>query len=183
MLGYTFVLGGARSGKSSFAEQLALRISEIHSMNVTYVATAQVSDDEMQERIQRHRLGRPSQWETAEIPLNVSNWLQTERGPQVILIDCLSLLLNNWMFLEGCDEEQVFLRIDALVSAMAETEHRVIVVSNEVGQGIVPGDGVSRRYRDWLGVMNQKTAQSAEKVIWVVAGIPVDLRKLQVSLP
>ena len=182
-MGYTFVLGGARSGKSSFAEQLALRISEIHSMNVTYVATAHASDDEMEERIQRHRLGRPSQWDTAEIPLDVSSWLQTERTPQVILIDCLSLLLNNWMFLEGCDEEQVLTRIDALVAAMAESEHRVIVVSNEVGQGIVPGDGVSRRYRDWLGVMNQKTAQCAEKVIWVVVGIPVDLRKLQVSLP
>lgn len=182
-MGYTFVLGGARSGKSSFAEQLALRMSEIHSMNVTYVATAQVSDDEMQERIHRHRSGRPPQWDTAEIPLDVSTWLQTERAPQVILIDCLSLLLNNWMFLDGCEEEQVFARIDQLVVEMTETKHQVIVVSNEVGQGIVPRDGVSRRYRDWLGVMNQKVAQCAEKVIWVVAGIPVDLRKMQVSLP
>jgi len=182
-VGYTFVLGGARSGKSTYAEHLAGRLSELHSLPVTYVATAQTSDDEMEARVLRHRQGRPTTWETAEVPLQVTDWILTQHTPKVILIDCLSLLLNNWMFLDGCDENEVFTRMEGLVTAMVEATSPIIVVSNEVGQGIVPADGLSRRYRDWLGLMNQRVAQHAETVVWVIAGIPVDLKKLQVPLP
>ncbi len=180
MVGYTFILGGARSGKSTYAERLAEHLSGLHSLNVTYVATAQSSDDEMEARILRHREGRPSGWNTDEVPLDVAGWLKAQRTPQVILIDCLSLLMNNWMFLDHSDEHEVFARIDELISAMVEAQNPIVVVSNEVGQGIVPEHPLSRRYRDWLGLMNQKTAQHAEKVIWVIAGIPVDLKSIQV---
>ncbi|MCL6454021.1 MAG: bifunctional adenosylcobinamide kinase/adenosylcobinamide-phosphate guanylyltransferase [Alicyclobacillus sp.] len=182
-MGYTLVLGGARSGKSGFAEHLAHRMSEVHGLPVTFIATAERTDQEMEERIRRHREGRPASWDTVEIPLEVAAWLQAPRPSRVVLIDCLSLLLNNWLFLGGCDEEEVHSRTHRLVEAMATTAHRVVVVSNEVGQGIVPADFLSRRYRDWLGWMNQKAAAEAAQVVWMVAGIPVDVRKLQVPLP
>jgi adenosylcobinamide kinase/adenosylcobinamide-phosphate guanylyltransferase len=182
-VGGTFVLGGARSGKSTFAEQWAGRLSELHSLPVTYVATAQSSDDEMEERILRHRHRRPQDWLTVEEPLDVADWMMKQSEPTVILIDCLSLLLNNWMFVERCSERQFFARLEQLVAAISQCVHPIVVVSNEVGQGIVPGDPVSRQYRDWLGLLNQAVAKQADSVIWVVAGIPVDLKKLQVELP
>lgn len=182
-MGYTLVLGGARSGKSTYAEKLASRYSELRSAQVTYLATAQPSDEEMQDRISRHRARRPEQWETAEVPCNVAEWLKAHSSGHVVLIDCLSLLLNNWMFLDDCGDDEIVRRIEAHVQAMVGAQGPVIVVSNEVGQGIVPADALSRRYRDLLGVMNQTVAAGAEQVIWVVAGIPVDLRTIQVQLP
>lgn len=183
-MGYTLVLGGARSGKSTYAEKLASRYAELHSAQVVYLATAQQSDDEMGERIRRHRARRPEHWETVEVPCKVAEWLEVHKGAgHVVLIDCLSLLLNNWMFVDGCDDNEVMDRIKTLMTSMVNAENPVIVVSNEVGQGIVPGDALSRRYRDLLGVMNQAAAATAQHVIWVVAGIPVDLRNIQAQLP
>ena len=183
-MGYTLVLGGARSGKSTYAEKLASRYAELSSVQVIYLATAQQSDEEMRERITRHRARRPQQWETVEVPCKVAEWLEVHKGTgHVILIDCLSLLLNNWMFLDDCDDDEIIERIETLTAAMVNAENPVIVVSNEVGQGIVPGDALSRRYRDLLGVMNQAAAADAQQVTWVVAGIPVDLRSIQVQLP
>ncbi len=118
-----------------------------------------------------------------EEPLDVADWMMKQSEPTVILIDCLSLLLNNWMFVERCSERQFFARLEQLVAAISQCVHPIVVVSNEVGQGIVPGDPVSRQYRDWLGLLNQAVAKQADSVIWVVAGIPVDLKKLQVELP
>jgi len=182
-VGCTFVLGGARSGKSTFAEQLAGRLSEQHVLPVAFVATAQSTDGEMAERILRHRKQRPEGWLTVEEPLHVADWVMKQKKPRVILLDCLALLLNNWMFLEKCTERQFLARLEQLVTAISQSPSYVIVVSNEVGQGIVPADPLSRQYRDWLGLLNQAVAKQAESVIWVVAGIPVDMKKLQVSLP
>ena len=182
-MGCTLVLGGARSGKSSFAEQWAARLAEIHALPVTYVATAQASDDEMEERILRHRDRRSADWVTVEEPLDVADWIANQREPRVILLDCLSLLLNNWMFRELCEERQFLARLAQLVRAITQSTSHIVAVSSEVGQGIVPGDPASRQYRDWLGILNQAIAKEADSVIWVIAGIPVDLKKFQVQLP
>lgn len=181
-MGYTFVLGGARSGKSTYAEQLAARMADAHGLPVTYLAAAQPSDQEMEERIVRHRQRRPASWVTVEEPCEIAAWIRTQKDPQIILLDCLSLLLNNWMFLENSSEDHILSRIDELVSTLTACPHTAVVVSNEVGQGIVPTDSFSRHYRDWLGFMNQAVANKAETVILTVAGIPVDLRKIQASL-
>ncbi|MCL6599130.1 MAG: bifunctional adenosylcobinamide kinase/adenosylcobinamide-phosphate guanylyltransferase [Alicyclobacillus macrosporangiidus] len=181
--GCTFVLGGARSGKSTFAERWASRLSEIHGLPVTYVATAQVSDSEMEDRILRHRMRRPDGWLTVEEPLDVATWIAKQTEPKVIIVDCLTLLLNNWMWLDQCSESQFFARMEELVTAITQSTSHIVVVSNEAGQGLVPGDPLSRQYRDWLGLLNQAIAKQAEFVVWVVAGIPIDLKKFQVQLP
>jgi adenosylcobinamide kinase/adenosylcobinamide-phosphate guanylyltransferase len=149
------------------------------SLEVVYLATSQASDAEMAERILRHQRRRPSDWKTVEEPLDVAEWIATHRQPQIVLLDCLSLLLNNWMFLEDCTEERFFQRMDELRGALSSATYPIIVVSNEVGHGIVPGDAISRRYRDWLGLLNQTIADISEKTIFVVAGIPVDLKKFR----
>lgn len=181
----TFVIGGARSGKSRYAEQRAADLSKQLECTVTYVATAQITDDEMWHRIERHRQGRPQTWQTVEIPMDVASYLRqhaendVSHTHEIVLVDCLSLLLNNWMFHEQCSEQRFFERLNDLVDAISHSEKSLIVVSNEVGAGIVPGDSLSRSYRDWLGLMNQAIAAVSDSVILVVAGIPVDLRRLQ----
>ncbi|QRF22979.1 bifunctional adenosylcobinamide kinase/adenosylcobinamide-phosphate guanylyltransferase [Alicyclobacillus sp. TC] len=182
-MGFFLVLGGARSGKSAYAERLAEGLAHRHSLNVTYVATAQASDKEMLTRIDRHRQERPDTWETVEVPLLLEQWLKTCETSNVLLIDCLSLLLNNWMFLDGCDEGEIRRRSENLLLAMKERKQPVVIVSSEVGQGIVPMDSFTRQYRDSLGWINQRMARDAEKAIWVVAGIPIDLKSIEVTLP
>lgn len=177
-VGYTLVLGGARSGKTSIAEQIAQRTARKLQASVTYVATAQRSDTEMEARIARHHDLRPKGWVTVEEPLEVAHWLQ-DAAPGVVLIDCLSLLLNNWMFLQSASDDQMSARIDEFVTALRAFKGSAVVVSNEVGQGIVPGDAISRNYRDWLGWFNQTVAAQAEKVYFVVAGYAMDVRKWQ----
>ncbi len=177
------VLGGARSGKSTFAEALAHRLSEQRALPVTYIATAQRSDREMEQRIALHQNRRPDTWTTVEEPLNAANWIAQQTQPQVVLLDCLSLLVNNWMFLEQCSEASFFARMDQLTQTLTQSTGPIVVVSNEVGQGIVPNDPLTRQYRDYLGLLNQAVAKVSDSVIWVVAGIPVDLRKIQVPWP
>ncbi|MDQ0189096.1 bifunctional adenosylcobinamide kinase/adenosylcobinamide-phosphate guanylyltransferase [Alicyclobacillus cycloheptanicus] len=177
-MGTTLVLGGARSGKTAVAEQIAARTAKQLQASVTYVATAQRSDAEMAERIARHRTLRPASWTTVEEPLHVADWL-AKAPPGVVLVDCLSLLLNNWMFLESASDAQLSARIDELTAALRAFRGEVVIVSNEVGHGIVPADALSRRYRDWLGWFNQAVAAASAQVYFVVAGIAVDVRKWQ----
>ena len=177
-----FVVGGARSGKSSFAQRLADRQAKDRGLPVVYLATAQASDAEMAQRIARHRAERPSGWETAEVALDPAAWLRHRETPSVVLLDCLSLLLNNWLFLGRFDETRCLMEMDELDGALMDLPGPCIVVSNEVGQGIVPGDPLSRLYRDLLGVFNQRMAAKADAVYHVVAGIAVDLRRLEASL-
>lgn len=175
------VLGGARSGKSSFAESLAAKYGNELDMPVTYIATAEVTDTEMSDRILRHRRGRPASWQTIEEPLEVAAVLEGLREPQIVLVDCLSFLLNNWLYHEACTEETFIRRKDELVSSLSDVPGPVIMVSNEVGYGLVPPDSASRAYRDWLGWLNQAVAHQADSVYLVVAGIPIDVRKWQAS--
>jgi adenosylcobinamide kinase/adenosylcobinamide-phosphate guanylyltransferase len=179
----TLVTGAARSGKSAVAERMAARQAErLGLREVVYIATAQASDDEMALRIRRHRETRPVDWRTVEEPLDVAAIVAREWASPVIVIDCLALLLNNWMFLGECDEAGFSSRRDELVSRIAEHPGAIVCVTNEVGSGIVPADPATRRYRDWLGWLNQAVASRASQVLLVVAGIAVDLRQLETRL-
>ena len=176
-MGYTFILGGARSGKSRYGEEQALAMAKATSWPVTYLATGVVTDEEMQERIALHRQSRPSEWRTVEEPLRVARWLNEQSAPRVVLLDCLTLLLSNWFF-DNADDAEISQRGDEFCQALSDFKYGLFVVSNEVGQGIVPNNGLARRYRDAMGRLNQQVARGAEKVIWMVAGLPVDVRKL-----
>jgi adenosylcobinamide kinase / adenosylcobinamide-phosphate guanylyltransferase len=178
-MSYSFVLGGARSGKSTFAEQLVTKIAQDQHLPVTYLATSEATDTEMAERIRRHQNRRPASWKTVEEPIEVAKWLQQHQEPQVILIDCASLLLNNWLFHEDCSEDHFFERKQELLEACTANGNPIVIVSNEVGQGLVPPDPVSRQYRDWLGLLNQSLACSARHFFYVVAGVPIDVKKWQ----
>ena len=177
----TFIIGGARSGKSIYAERLAAQSSE----RVLYVATAQSLDDEMEKRIATHREKRPAAWETLELPTVVGKRLLAAH-PQtdLILVDCLTLLVSNLVLQAAPDvdhpDEQaaralVESEIKDLLDAIESIPTEWIIVSNEVGQGLVPPYPMGRVYRDLLGWANQRLAQKADEVIWMVAGIPVPI--------
>lgn len=172
------VIGGARSGKSRVAEDLALKTAAREGLPLVYVATAEALDDEMRERIARHRQSRDPNFQTVEEPLEVAAWLLAPSRPQVVLVDCLSLLMSNWLG-KGMDEVA---RARELLYALQATLQSWIVVSNEVGMGIVPGDPFSRRYRDALGRLHQDIAAAAERVYLTVAGIPLDVKAWQAEV-
>lgn len=168
-----FVTGGARSGKSSFAERLAAQAGE----DVTYIATAQAFDEEMADRIARHRADRPSAWHTLEEPVKVVDAVQQAQTP-VILLDCLSVWVNNLMYHDWTDT-QILAATDELVQAAQKrgtANSRVIVVTNEVGFGIVPENALARRYRDVLGWVNQRAAAASEGAYLLVSGLEVRLK-------
>lgn len=177
---FTLILGGARSGKSSYAEALAAQAGE----NVLYVATAEAWDDEMRARIAAHKAQRPSQWLTLEAPRHpgaaAANHLRTqERQTDVVLVDCLTLLANNVLIAlpEGASEAQATAallgEVEELLEAWQTGNAHWIIVSNEVGLGIVPAYPLGRLYRDALGRANQRLAVAADRVVFMVAGIPM----------
>jgi adenosylcobinamide kinase/adenosylcobinamide-phosphate guanylyltransferase len=177
----TLILGGARSGKSTFAEKLAAR----HGGRVVYIATAQPLDEEMQTRIAAHRQKRPDSWQTLEIPAQVGQTL-AERPPQaeVVLLDCLTLLVANRLLeaspdVDQPDEQAAAIRvqqeINRLLAAIQASPAHWIVVSNEVGLGLVPPYPLGRIYRDLLGWANQQLARQAEQVVFMIAGMPMKL--------
>ena len=165
-----FVTGGARSGKSTYAEGRAARSGE----PVTYLATAVAFDAEMRDRIGRHRAERPTHWVTVEEPLNVPAAVQHAETP-VLLLDCLSVWVNNLMFHDWTDA-QILAATDDLVSAARNHAGTVILVTNEVGLGIVPDNALSRRYRDVLGWVNQRCAQASHEAYLLVSGLPLTLK-------
>jgi adenosylcobinamide kinase/adenosylcobinamide-phosphate guanylyltransferase len=168
----TLVLGGVRSGKSRYAQQLAER-----SDSVVFVATAKVSDDEMRRKIERHREERPKAWLTVEEPLELVQTLaQLEQGCDVILIDCLTIFASNLLEAEGDDRDAIDRRLEALCVALQSAACSVVLVSNEVGSGVVPAYELGRRYRDLLGEINQSVARVADDVILMVAGLPLALK-------
>jgi adenosylcobinamide kinase / adenosylcobinamide-phosphate guanylyltransferase len=175
----TLVIGGARSGKSRFAQSLCPSAEQ-----VAYVATARTDDDkEMRQRIARHRQSRPPHWLTVEEPLELANAVrQAFSGAGAVLIDCLTVWLGNllWELREwGPDEieENALSQIDRLAELAAGRE--VIVVSNEVGNGIVPETPVGRIFRDLQGLVNQRCAARADRVFLVVAGIAIPIKRPQ----
>lgn len=163
------VLGGARSGKSRIAQEWA----EAATAARVFIATAQAFDEEMRERIAHHRSDRSSSWQTKEAPLDLANAIRASSGPgQVVLVDCLTLWLSNVML----DGRNVNVEIDALVDAVKLAEGPVLLVSNEVGHGIVPATALGRSFRDEQGRLNQRIAQTCDAVVLVTAGCPILLK-------
>lgn len=175
------VTGGARSGKSLFAERYAAACGT----SVAYIATAQIYDDEMKERVKLHQRRRPAHWLTWEAPLNAHEAVFSA-GQKVptILFDCLTLYTTNLLLAsEGLvDREERFAYVmeqaDKLFASAAATGNTIIFVTNEVGMGIVPDNALAREYRDLAGVVNQKAAAVADEVYLAVCGIAVDIKKL-----
>ena len=180
-----FILGGARSGKSSYAQRLAERSGK----SVAFIATAQAGDEEMSARITKHRVDRPFEWTTLEIPQNIAAQLkQHPMHADLYLLDCVTLLTANILFQftvgEVTDEQKatdaVKAELDELVAYIHEHEQEWIVISNEVGLGLVPPYPMGRIYRDLLGIANQNLAAAADEVYILMAGIPVPIHSFRV---
>ncbi len=167
-----FITGGARSGKSAFAEKLAGEMAGARA----YIATAQALDPEMAARIERHRKDRGKAWETYEEPLAVAELLRKLSGRYAVaLLDCLTLWLSN-VIAHPDGDRTIAERSDELIDAIRDFEGAVIVVSNEVGLGIVPDNPLARKFRDIAGIMNQKMAREAEEVYFTASGIPIKIK-------
>ena len=169
------ILGGARSGKSRFAQELAAKLGD----KVLFVATGAPLDDEMQARIDDHKKTRPQHWQTLEISKDIGRKLAKTRGFEVVLVDCLTLLVANLLGDETeyrKAEKLVLAEIKGIISAMDRLDATFIFVSNEVGMGLVPDNKLGRVYRDLLGKANQLLAQHADEVYFMVAGIPVNVK-------
>lgn len=169
----TLVLGGVRSGKSRYAQQLAERAER-----VTFVATAECRDDaEMRAKIERHRADRPSRWITIEEPLHLAQTIQqAQENSEVILVDCLTLFAANLLELCGEDSNQIQSHIEELCLVLHRASCSIILVSNEVGSGVVPAYELGRRFRDLVGEINQRVATVSHTVVLMVAGLPFPLK-------
>ena len=168
----TLVLGGAQSGKSYYAQQLASPFER-----VTFIATARRTDAEMRSKIARHRRARPVSWKTVEAPVDLDKAIRSQsQKADVLLIDCLTVYADNIAGTEKKRKSHANDCIEAICEAILASEASVIVVSNEVGSGIVPEYRSGRLYRDFLGQMNQKIAQMADRVILMVAGVPLAIK-------
>ncbi len=179
----TFVLGGARSGKSRHAEQLAQALAAPPERHVTYVATArQAHDAEFAARIAHHRARRPAHWRVIEADVDLAHAIrEADDGRTCLLVDCLTLWLVNLISPAGsqqdaCTPEALAMRVDALEAALAQAKGPVIVVSNEIGMGVVPLGAMTRRYVDELGRLNQRVAALARDVTLMVAGLPMTVK-------
>lgn len=164
----TLVLGGAASGKSAFAESLAKRTGG----PLAYLATAQVFDDEMKKKITRHKAMRGAGWRTIEEPLDVGHALAKVEARETVLLDCATMWLSNHLL---ADSELAEVQ-DVLIKGLAECPASVIVVSNEVGQSVVPDNALARRFRQAQGELNQILASEAGLVVNVIAGLPQVLK-------
>ncbi len=172
----TLILGGARSGKSSYAQRLA----EATGKSVTFLATAEALDDEMSMRIRKHRAERPADWDTLEIPFQVASHVSQLKS-DVVILDCITLLLSNLLMQFVRDDRvdeapymsAVQKEIEELIAKMREQNQDWLIVSNEVGLGLVPPYQMGRVYRDAIGWANQQLAREADTVILMVAGIPM----------
>lgn len=164
----TTVLGGAASGKSSFAEALVLKTQT----RPAYIATAQVWDDEMAQKVARHRDVRADLWDTIEEPMDLPAALGKIGPDQPVLIDCATLWLTNIMLAE----RDIVAESDALLAALAGHPAPIVIVTNEVGQGIVPENALARRFRNAQGKLNQQLAAQSDLAVMVVAGLPMVLK-------
>ena len=174
----TLILGGARSGKSTFAERMA----SAHA-TVTYLATAQAFDEEMVVRIAKHQSERPANWRTVECPLDPAAAMRAHAAEtDCFLLDCMTLFVSNLMLLdEHTAEERIRAAVEDLIAAYQETDTDLFLVSNEVGLGLVPEYPLGRLYRDCLGRANQRLAAVADTVYFLIAGLPLDIKALAMS--
>lgn len=165
-----FVIGGARSGKSRYAQARA----EVTGLSPVFIATAQAFDDEMRDRIARHRADRGGEWETVEAPLDLARAITAHAGPdRVLLIDCLTLWVTNLLL----GDRDIASETDALIKVLENATCPIIFVANEVGLGIVPDNALARRFRDAAGTVNQRIAAAADEVQFLAAGLPLTLKK------
>ncbi|MBT3321495.1 MAG: bifunctional adenosylcobinamide kinase/adenosylcobinamide-phosphate guanylyltransferase [Anaerolineae bacterium] len=180
----TLILGGARSGKSTYAEKLA---KEIGGDWVLYVATSEAKDEEMRERIEKHRAARPVAWITVEAPRSIAQVIVHARcGEEVVLVDCITVLVSNILLAESRKanenpfnvkvEEAVNDEVTQLLRIIHQTKGHFLLVSNEVGMGLVPPYALGRAYRDLLGRANQRLTEAADDVFFLVAGLPMQMK-------
>jgi adenosylcobinamide kinase/adenosylcobinamide-phosphate guanylyltransferase len=178
----TLLLGGARSGKSYYAQEAAKKFDQ-----VLFVATAEAGDEDMRRRIRKHQADRPANWRTLEATTHIGRRIQeTIQEEKLVIIDCITLLVTNLICQmdekdyetcnEGLLEEKVYSEIQELQDCLKKVEASFILVSNEVGLGIVPDNRITRIYRDLLGRANQMLAHSADEVYLMVAGIPLKVK-------
>ena len=169
----TFVIGGCRSGKSTYAMQTAEKMTAEQKI---FIATCVPQDDEMKRRVARHQKERSQNWVTVEAPQDLPEAiLQNSRRGDVILVDCLTLWVSN-LLIETGDETKIKDTIPHLIEALEKATCPIVLVSNEVGTGIVPENRLARQFRDITGWVNQAVAKCANKVVWMVAGIPVTVK-------
>ncbi|MCL6589912.1 MAG: bifunctional adenosylcobinamide kinase/adenosylcobinamide-phosphate guanylyltransferase [Firmicutes bacterium] len=189
--GIILVTGGARSGKSAFAQELAMEIGG----PVVYIATAEGRDPEMRDRIIKHQAARPSSWQTVEAPLDLAEAIRSASiNTAVVLIDCLTLFVNN-LFLQELGpldetenpaidpriETKIETKIEGIIQAAQSVSTVIIFVSNEVGAGLVPPYNLGRSYRDVMGRVNQQIAKVATQIFWVNCGLALELKSLAVT--
>lgn len=188
------ILGGARSGKSRYAESLAPRLA--HGRPVIYVATAEASDDEMRSRIAQHQATRPATWTTIEAPRKVATAIAASPAATaagVVLLDCVTLWVSNMLLAtsqdaaqDGADdhidstgaEARVWAEVDALLDLYRRASWSLVLVTNEVGMGLVPPYPLGRAYRDLLGKVNARLAAEADAVVALMAGLAIELKTL-----
>ena len=163
-----FVTGGCRSGKSRFA----LEYANTHFKSKIFLATAPALDDEMKKRIKAHQEARGPEWGAMEEQTEIAKAVASvETNYEVILLDCLTLWLSN-LIMAGEQESQILSRTEAFIEAIQKIPQSVIIVSNEVGYGIVPVNDIARHFRDIMGTVNQRLAACADVVVWTVVGLP-----------
>ena len=172
-MGYTLVLGGARSGKSRYAQRAAEAAAASSGANPIAVVTAETYDDEMAERVTNHREERGDVWDTIEAPLNLPQAIAALKDDDVAVIDCMTLWLTNVMLADKDIGQQT----RELLTALTSTQAEIWVVSNEIGWGIVPDNALARRFRDEAGWLNQALAESAAQSVLIVAGMKLDLAR------
>ncbi len=175
----TLVLGGARSGKSSFTMKLAKQVAnEDKGLKLHYVATAIPFDDEMSQRILHHKTHRGAEWRNHESPYELVKLLRQFNANDVVLVDCLILWLNNTIFALGetVDDRIIDQHLSELIASLKETKAKVILVSNEVGMSMIPEGELSELFANLAGAMNQRVANVASEVILVTAGIPLAIK-------
>ena len=181
MPGLILITGGARSGKSDFAQELARGLGQ---EDVLFVATAEPGDEDMVRRIAAHKQARPVGWRTIEAPRHVGTAIRQAAAAKVIVVDCLTLLVSNVLLAlgEGPDGEAansaVHDEICSLIEASSSIQANIIVVTNEVGLGIVPANRLARLYRDLLGRANATLARQANKVYLLISGLPLEIKSL-----
>jgi adenosylcobinamide kinase / adenosylcobinamide-phosphate guanylyltransferase len=168
-----FVIGGCRSGKSSYALELAERMPGNRRI---FLATCVPRDDEMKQRVARHKLERSDQWEALEIPVQIPEAIEKySPDADVMLVDCLTLWMSN-LLLEETDMDGILHHVKLLTRAVEASRCPVILVSNEIGTGVVPENDLARFFRDAVGFANQSVAACCDRVIWTIAGIPVTIK-------
>lgn len=171
--GSLFILGGARSGKSS----LALNICNGMEGKHYFIATAQAFDDEMEDRIKRHREERGNEWTTIEETIDINERIKdVDNEDTIILVDCLTLWLSNLYMKYESGTDKVYEKITELADGLGGIKGRIVIVSNEVGLGIVPENKLARLYRDAAGTMNRKIAEKADRVVITFSGLPMVLK-------